>query len=117
MVYELFLTILNYFGIALLIGGGIFELIGALGVLRMPDFFTRAHAVTITVVGGTVLPLIGISIISLVEFGPEGIYLASICIVSAIIMLITAPTGSHMLVRAALRAKVKSRVSERDRAS
>lgn len=107
MINEILPILFNFVGVFLLILGGFFELVGAIGVLRMPDFFTRAHAVTMTVIGGTVAPLVGIALISLADANPEGVYLAIICIISAVIILITAPTGSHMLVRAALKARTR----------
>ncbi|MEM1628550.1 MAG: monovalent cation/H(+) antiporter subunit G [Desulfurococcaceae archaeon] len=100
MIQEIFMEIPRYIGISLLVIGGIFEIIGALGVLKMPYFYLRAHAATMTVVGGTVTPLLGISIISITEMGLNGIYLVAICIGVAVLILITAPTGSHVLVRA-----------------
>ena len=41
---DLVLDVLSW---VCLLGGAIFLLIGAIGVLRFPDFYTRLHAVSI----------------------------------------------------------------------
>lgn len=91
-------------GLALLLVGAFFELVGALGVLRFSNFYSRIHAVTVTVFGGTVTPLIGLALILLSrpDLGEGRVYLALICIASSIIILLVAPTGSHALLRAVL---------------
>lgn len=94
-----FLRILGYL---VLITGGIFELIGAIGMLRLRDFQTRAHAATLTVIGGGVLPLLGTAILSPIEIGAEGLYLSIIAVLTSILILVTAPTGIHVLMRVAL---------------
>ena len=42
---------------ALFIAGGAFSLIGAVGMLRMPDFYTRVHAASLTDIVGTIAVL------------------------------------------------------------
>lgn len=99
--------VLEYLGLFLLGVGCFFELTGAVGVLRFPDFYTRAHATTMTIVGGTVIPLIGIALVSIAWSGLEGLHLALVCIISSVIILVTAPTGTHVIMRAALISKLK----------
>ncbi|MEM1526654.1 MAG: monovalent cation/H(+) antiporter subunit G [Ignisphaera sp.] len=115
---EVLTEIAKYCGATFLILGGFFEIIGAIGFIRMPDFFTRAHAVTVASVGGAVLPLIGIALISLshTELGLGRVYLASLCLITALLLLIVVSTGSHALVRAALRTKTRA-VDDRNRGS
>lgn len=100
VIPEILVEVARYIGLSLLVIGGIFEIIGAVGILKLPSFYLRAHAVTMTVVGGSVTPLIGLALISVAEKGFEGVYLATICTLVAVLILITAPTGSHTLVRA-----------------
>ncbi|MEM4789671.1 MAG: monovalent cation/H(+) antiporter subunit G [Ignisphaera sp.] len=106
---EILVEVARYCGVSFLVLGCLFEIVGAIGIIRMPDFFTRAHAVTVASVGGAVLPLIGVAMISLsyTELGLGRIYLTCLCIVTALLLLIVVPTGSHALVRAALRTKMK----------
>jgi multicomponent Na+:H+ antiporter subunit G len=46
----------------LLIGGSFFLMIGAIGVLRMPDVYTRSHAAGVTDTMGVILILGGLMI-------------------------------------------------------
>ena len=44
----------------LLLAGSIFVLIGAFGILRLPDFYTRLHAAGLTDTMGAGLVLLGL---------------------------------------------------------
>ncbi len=85
----------------LLLGGGVIGVLGALGVLRFPDFYTRLHAAGMTdtlcalmIITGLILQA-GISLLTL--------KLALILL----FLLFTAPTASHALARAALSDGIK----------
>ena len=43
-----------------LVAGGLFCIVGGLGLLRMPDFFTRMHAASVTETLGAGLILTGL---------------------------------------------------------
>lgn len=93
--------ILNLFRDTLLITGSVMILIGALGVIRLPDFFTRIHATGITDTAGVGLITIALLIES--EFGPVPLKLLFI----GLFILITSPTSSHALAKAALHGNLK----------
>ncbi len=44
----------------MLVAGGAFVLIGGIGILRLPDLYTRMHAASLTDTLGTLLILLGI---------------------------------------------------------
>lgn len=100
---DFLLLIVEFIGLALVSLGAFFEIVAAIGVLRLPNFYTRVHAATIGAVGGTVLPLIGIAFLAISRHGvdPSSIYLVILCIASAVLILVIAPTGSHVLMRSA----------------
>ena len=52
--------ILNLISAGLLAAGSIFVLIGAFGLVRLPDFYTRLHAAGITDTLGAELILLGL---------------------------------------------------------
>lgn len=81
--------------------GGIFSIIGSIGVLRMPDPYNRIHSQTIGVVGGTILILLGVVLLEGAR--PYGIKVLLI----AIIIFVTNPVGSHAIARAAHRSGVE----------
>ena len=91
-----------------LLGGGIFLLIGALGVLRLPDFYTRLHAVSICDTLGAGLVLVGLML-------QGGLSLVTIkLLLMFYFMVFTGPTAVHALAEAALQGKLKPVVDERE---
>jgi multicomponent Na+:H+ antiporter subunit G len=85
----------------LLAAGFVFHAIAALGVLRMPDFYTRLHAVSKAETLGMLLTLSAIA----VSTGP-GLTAVKIVFVALFLMLAN-PTSTHALARAAHRLGVR----------
>lgn len=82
----------------LLIAIGLFFLVvAAIGMVRLPDVFTRAHAVSLTDSLGAFFLLLGLA----VHHGPSTNALR-ILVVLALLYLLN-PVISHATVRAALR--------------
>ena len=80
---------------ACLVGGGLFSVIGGVGLLRMPDFYTRTHAASLTDTMGATLILLGLGI-------HNGIDLVTVKLVIIFLFLfLTSPTAAHALVKAA----------------
>lgn len=85
----------------LLVSGGLFCVIGAIGILRMPDFYTRTHAASITDTMGAGLMLAGL----ILQAGPT---LVSAKLAMLILFtLVASPTAGHALVKAAYAHGVK----------
>jgi len=84
---------------AFLLLGSLFALIGAIGLFRLPDFFTRLHAPT----KATTLGVGGIIIASAIFFSvqKQGLSLHELLI--TLFLFITAPVSAHMLSKAALQ--------------
>ena len=82
----------------ILLLGGAFCLIAALGVVRMPDVYVRMHAST---KAGTLgVGLIGMATAGLVA--ESGFVVKAFVVVA--FLIITAPVGAHLLCRAAFKA-------------
>lgn len=81
----------------LLLGiGSFFCLTGALGMLRLPSFFTRLHGAGMLDSFGAMAILIGLALLS-------GINLVSVKLLLILVLLwITGPTATHALARAAM---------------
>lgn len=79
----------------LLVGGGLFVIVGGLGLLRLPDFYTRIHAAGITDTLGTWLILIGLMLQS-----PSALVTAKL-VVLLFFMVATSPLAAHALAKAA----------------
>jgi len=99
-------TILVFLGEALIAIGVFFDIIASIGMLRLPDFYSRVHALTVGTIGGAVVPLIGVALVALGApfLGVYRLYLAGAAIVTAILLLMLAPTGTHVIARAAYRS-------------
>ena len=94
-------TLQTVLGTLIMLGGLIFMLIGSIGLVRLPDFFSRTHAASKVDTVGIVVLLIGIAVL-------EGMSLNSGKLMVAIVFLmLTNPVSAHALARAALRAGFK----------
>lgn len=81
--------------------GSFFAFTGAVGLLRLPDFFTRMHGAGVTDTLGAGLILFGLLLQS-------GLGIAAIKIVMIFVfMMITGPTATHALAKAALHGKLE----------
>jgi multicomponent Na+:H+ antiporter subunit G len=80
--------------LALVAGSVAFSLVAAVGFLRLPDVFARAHAASKSETLGALLGLTAAA----VAFGPgpETVKLVML----AVFVLITGPTAAHAVVRA-----------------
>ena len=90
--------------VVLISAGVLFDLFGCIGLLRLPDVYTRLQAATKAVTLGTCLILVGIAVAA---FGagryPTGLK-ALLC---ALFVLVTSPTAAHALARGAYRSGIK----------
>ena len=84
----------------LIAAGSAFAVIGALGLLRMPDFYTRMHAASVTDTLGAALLLTGMVLQA--GFSLVAVKLAII----GMLVFFTSPTATHALARAALERGV-----------
>lgn len=85
----------------LLLTGGFFVLVGGIGILRMPDVYTRGHAASLTDTLGSALILSGL----MVQAGPTLVTVKLILILA--FFFFTSPTSSHALLHTAYSAGVK----------
>lgn len=84
-----------------LVAGSFFCVVGALGLLRMPDFFTRMHAASVTDTAGAALILLGLGL-------QAGVSLVTAKLVMIGLLLFFAnPTATHALAQAALARGLK----------
>lgn len=89
-------------GCALMLAGAVFALIAAIGVIRLPDLFTRMHAASKAGAFGGSLLLLSVAILSF----DAGIAIRAI--VGVIFLLLTTPVGAHLLARASYRSDAQS---------
>ena len=81
---------------ACLVGGGLFCVIGGVGLLRMPDFYTRLHAASVIETLGAGLVLLGLILQS-------GFTLVAVKLVMlGLLIFFASPVATHALARSAL---------------
>jgi multicomponent Na+:H+ antiporter subunit G len=89
-----------------LVAGGVILIIGTVGMLRFPDFFTRLHAASVIDTLGSMLIVLGLVL-------QAGLNLITIKLLLIIFfILFTTPTAAHALARAALHGKLKPVLSK-----
>lgn len=94
-------SVLDVIGYVIIGIGVLFDLLGAIGLVRLPDVYNRLQSATKSVTLGTFGIMIGILLIK--GFTPLGIK-ALIC---GIFLLLTAPVSAHALARGSLRFGAK----------
>ena len=79
-----------------LVVGGLFCIIGAIGMLRMPDFYTRMHAASVIETLGAGLILFGLML-------QAGLTLVAVkLLMVGVLILFVSPTATHALARAGI---------------
>ena len=86
--------------IALMCGGLAFVLAGVIGVLRLPDFYTRLHATSKCDTLGLTLMVAGVAVLM-----PLSLVTIKVLLVIILVGLVNA-TAAHALGRAAYRSGV-----------
>ena len=82
-------------GLCLMAVGLIFDLVGTIGLVRLPDVYNRVQAATKCVTLGTSALLVGAALFA--GLGP----LAMKAVVCAVFILITSPVGAHAIAKGA----------------
>ena len=79
-----------------LVAGGLFCIVGAVGLLRMPDFYTRMHAASVIETLGAGLILLGLML-------QAGFTLVTVkLLMLGLLIFFASPTATHALARAAM---------------
>ena len=79
-----------------LVCGGFFCIVGGIGLLRMPDFYTRMHAASVIETLGAGLLLFGL----ILQAGFT--LIAAKLIVLGLLIFFTSPAATHAMARAAM---------------
>jgi multicomponent Na+:H+ antiporter subunit G len=85
---------MNIVAAVLLLGGTFFMLVASIGLLRLPDLYTRMHAITKAGTLGVGLALVGVA----VAFGDLSVTTRALAVI--LFVLLTAPVSAHMIGRA-----------------
>jgi multicomponent Na+:H+ antiporter subunit G len=96
---------------ALILAGSAFTVIGAVGLVRMPELFTRMHAASVTDTLGAGLLLLGM----MLQAGPSLVSAKLLFILA--LFFFTGPVVTHALAQVALHERIAPMLSDdrRDR--
>ena len=103
--WQLFVELLSW---ALISAGSFFVIVGAIGLYRFPDFWTRLHAASVAESAGVILLLAGM----MVQAG-WGLIAVKLLIIG-VFLFITGPTSTHALANAALVSGGRPKNSDDD---
>lgn len=83
-----------YLGGSLLVLGAVFTLLAAIGVVRLPDLYTRMHAASKAGAVGGGLILLAVAIVG------QDAAVSMRAVIGVIFLLLTTPVSAHLLARA-----------------
>lgn len=89
------MTITEVLVVALVVAGTFFGLVAVVGVIRLPDLYTRAHATSKSDTLGVILTLGGVALV----FGAD--FAVAKTALLAVFLFVTNPTAAHAITRAA----------------
>jgi multicomponent Na+:H+ antiporter subunit G len=98
--------LLNGLSWLLILAGSFFTMVGAVGLIRMPDLFTRMHAASVTDTLGAGLLLLGFML-------QAGLSLVLLKLVFLFLLFFfISPVATHAVANAALHYGIKPMLSE-----
>lgn len=95
--------IYEFIGALLILIGSIISVISAIGMIRFPDIYSRAHAATKTTTVAVLITLVG----AFLYLWFTESFISVRLILGIIFVFITAPVSGHLILRASYRAGVK----------
>lgn len=103
---TLFETFIQGLSWLFIVSGSVFVVIGAFGTLRLPDFWSRLHAASITDSAGMILLVAGMGL-------QAGATLIAVKLfIIGVFLFITGPTATHAIANAALVTGLRPREAE-----
>lgn len=92
----------EWIAVFLILFGSIISVISALGMIRLPDVYTRSHAATKSATLSVLCCLLG----AFIYFWFHDGFISVRLILGIIFVFITAPVAGHLVCRAAYRSRV-----------
>ncbi len=95
---------LLYVSYALICFGLAFQFLGSIALHRFPDVYTRMHGTTMCTTFGSIFIILGIAFYGLLQ-SDTALFLHPL--VALVFLLLTNPTGTHAIARAARFSGIK----------
>jgi multicomponent Na+:H+ antiporter subunit G len=103
-------TLLQILSWTSILGGVFFMLVGTIGMLRLPDVYTRLHAAGMTDTMGAGLMLLGLAfqtVLGMLHEHPEWWAVLVRLVLVYAFLLFTSPIATHALARAGMAGGVE----------
>lgn len=101
------MTVLTIIAIVLVSLGLFFFTAGTIGILRLPDFYTRLHAAGKCDSLAAMLMICGVAAYNLQPFSFEALLVSAKLFLVAAFVFVASPTATHAITEAALVLGVK----------
>lgn len=98
--------VVYYASYALIVAGSFFVVTGAVGILRMPDVYTRMHAASVIETAGAALLVVGFCLQA------QSMFVVFKLLVVLALLFFIGPVASHALAQAALEAGIEPVLDE-----
>ena len=99
--------------ILLLVGGLLFFTGGSIGIIRLPDFYTRLHPAGKLDTAGHVLAMSAMALYMLHELSVSSLLTAVKIILIVVFVFFTSPTATHAIIDAGVRAGLRPWTKEK----
>ena len=101
------MNIMDIIVIFLLVSGFIFFLGGAVGIIRMPDFYSRLHPAGKLDTLGIGAMVTGLAIYNLHHFSLNALLVSGKMVLIVFFVFMSSPTATHSIVDAGMRAGLR----------
>lgn len=93
---------IEWIAVLMILLASIVAVLSAIGMIRLPDVYTRSHAATKSATLSVLMCLVG----AFIHFWLTDGYISIRLLLGVIFVFITAPVAGHLVCRAAYRARV-----------
>lgn len=84
--------------------GLLFDLGGTIGILRLPDVYTRLHMAGKLDTLGSLCLLLGLAVVNAIPLGTAELFVSGKILLILVLVFITSPTATHAMVDAGIKA-------------
>ena len=95
---------MDFIVILFLSGGLLFFAGGSIGIIRMPDFYTRLHPAGKLDTAGHVLAMSAMALYTLQDYSGQSLLTAFKIMLIVVFVFFTSPTATHAIIDAGVRA-------------
>lgn len=106
---------MEYAIIGFLVLGLLVMTVGVIGILRLPDFFSRLHAAGKSDSCGAVMAIIAIALYNLQEPNLANALVSAKIMLIAVFIFVTSPTATHALTKTGMVIGMKPWRREKDK--